>query len=93
MPSNPISQHPRLKLIGASPIARSETPRLPPSHVSQRGPHSHQAEKSGTGPHRKTLNFAAVRRKRTNGSFNHYAGLVRKESRGDHGSDPTRKAD
>jgi hypothetical protein len=66
MPSIPISQHSRLKLFGDFPIARAQTPRLPPSHVSQRGPTSHQAEKSRSGPHRKTLNFAAIRSKCSN---------------------------
>jgi hypothetical protein len=60
VPSIPISQHSRLNLFGAFPIARAQTPRLPPSHVSQRGPTSHQAEKSRSGPHRKTLNKAAL---------------------------------
>ncbi|MFT5799173.1 MAG: hypothetical protein ACI84R_003243 [Candidatus Azotimanducaceae bacterium] len=54
-------------------MARAQTPRLPPSHVSQRGPTSHQAEKSRSGPHRKTLNKAALAVRVANGRFSNAA--------------------
>jgi hypothetical protein len=44
----------------AFPIGLTQTPRLPPSHVSQRGPILHQDQNPRSGPHRKTLNQAAV---------------------------------
>ena len=66
MPRTPISQHPRLNLLGAFPIARAQTPRLPPSHVSQRGPPSRQNENPRSGPHRKTLNLVAIQVIQTN---------------------------
>ena len=50
------SKCPRKNRLRAFPIGQTQTPRLPPSHVSQRGPPSHQEEKSRSGPHRKTLN-------------------------------------
>ena len=41
-------------LLHAFPIGLNQPPQLPPSQVSQRGPHAAQAEKSRNGPHRKT---------------------------------------
>ncbi len=46
--------------LHAFPISLIQTPRLPPSHVSQRGPHTAPVAKSRSGPHRKTLNKAAT---------------------------------
>ncbi|WP_304413794.1 tyrosine-type recombinase/integrase, partial [Puniceibacterium sp. IMCC21224] len=54
------ARYPRLNRIGVFSIARAQTPGLPPSHVSQRGPQSQQEEKPRSGPHRKTLNKAGV---------------------------------
>ena len=47
-------------LASSFPHRSHPDPTAPPSHVSQRGPHSAQIEKSRQGPHRKTLNLAAV---------------------------------
>jgi hypothetical protein len=46
--------------LNAFPIGLTQTPRLPPSHVSQRGPNSHQEQNPRLGPHRKTLNKADI---------------------------------
>ena len=73
MRSTPISKHPRLNLLGAFPIARAQTPRLPPSHVSQRGPTSHQKQKPHSGPHRKTLNKTDLQGFSLNGCFSNAA--------------------
>ena len=49
---------PSAGLTSRFPIEPTQTPRLPPSHVFQRGPPSHQNENLRSGPHRKTLNNA-----------------------------------
>ena len=54
------SKCPRKNRLRAFPIGQTQTPRLTPSHVSQRGPPSHQEEKTRSGPHRKTLNLADI---------------------------------
>ena len=52
-----LDQSPQRQL-NAFPIGLIQTPRLPPSHVSQRRPPSLQNENLHSGPHRKTLNKA-----------------------------------